>query len=286
MTLAEFTLDGSDSQSFYDISLVDGYNIPMAIVMHPGENKTLEDIPPNLTNPSCIGTFDLLSPAPYNPYTDSQEFLGTNESFPLPFLGSSPTSHEVSRWCPWDLQVSPPKKPGDGVYPYPDDNIKRPGFNPCLSACAKWNKPSDCCTGSYNDPNKCKPSLYSKGAKKVCPDAYSFGMFSYSCFFSDPFEEKQSYLHHVHTAYDDHKSTFIIPTGAGFEVVLCPPGRSTDILSKQAAANEVLKQNAHPTSLNISALPSSTGTKIAETNGLTFLMTLTFVISTSVWWGL
>ncbi|XP_018435804.2 thaumatin-like protein 1 [Raphanus sativus] len=37
-TLAEFTLNGSDNLDFYDVSLVDGYNIPMMILPHGGAN--------------------------------------------------------------------------------------------------------------------------------------------------------------------------------------------------------------------------------------------------------
>jgi len=91
------------------------------------------------------------------------------------------------------------------VYPYPDDNIQRPIFDPCLSACAKTNSPADCCTGSYDSPGACKRNLYANSAKLVCPDAYSY-------------------------AFDDQTSTFIIPSGGGWEVTFCPPGRSTNIL--------------------------------------------------------
>lgn len=112
----------------------------------------------------------------------------------------------VADWCPWDLQKQQPTKPGDGVYPYPDDNIQRPIFDPCLSACSKTNSAEDCCTGSFNDPKVCKPNLYATSAKAVCPDAYSF-------------------------AFDDQTSTFIIPSGGGWEVSFCPPGRSTNILA-------------------------------------------------------
>jgi hypothetical protein len=174
VSLAEFTLDAGDGHTYYDISLVDGYNIPIAIVLQPLENVTLDDIPPNLTNPSCQGTSGLLAAQNYNPYPDNPDFLRTNSSYPLPF-DQKVDENEVSRWCPWDLQQSPPDKPGDGVYPYPDDNIQRPSFNPCFSACAKNNKPEDCCTGEYNSASKCRPGDYSKNVKKICPDAYSFG---------------------------------------------------------------------------------------------------------------
>nr|CAD1835014.1 unnamed protein product [Ananas comosus var. bracteatus] len=35
-TLAEFTLNGSGGMDFYDVSLVDGYNLPMLVVPHGG----------------------------------------------------------------------------------------------------------------------------------------------------------------------------------------------------------------------------------------------------------
>jgi hypothetical protein len=64
VTLAEFDYaGGSDgSQIFYDISLVDGYNIPLAIVLIPGDNPKTKDIPPNLTNAACIATAGWLAP--------------------------------------------------------------------------------------------------------------------------------------------------------------------------------------------------------------------------------
>lgn len=166
-------------------------------------NASLTQIPPNLTNPICIGTAALLE-AEGSTSDATGTSSGTNSSFPIP-LEQSLSFSDVQGWCPWDLQLNAPTKPGDGVYPYPDDDIQRPLFNPCKSACAKYNHAQDCCTGSYNDPLVCKPSLYSKMAKKVCPDAYSF-------------------------AFDDQSSTFIIPSGGGFEVVFCPSGRSSNIL--------------------------------------------------------
>ena len=171
-TLAEFTLATSSGQTFYDISLVDGYNIPLGIVsLYPESgNKSLTDIPPNLTNPICIGTAALL--AAKGDTSDAN--LGTNTSFPIP-LEESVSESFVQGWCPWDLQLDPPTKPGDGVYPYPDDTIQRPLFDPCYSACSKYSKDSDCCIGKYDSPTVCKPNYYSTQAKQVCPDAYSYG---------------------------------------------------------------------------------------------------------------
>ncbi|KAK3996482.1 thaumatin family-domain-containing protein [Cladorrhinum sp. PSN332] len=197
-TLAEFNLIGGmdGKQTFYDISLVDGYNIPLGIIYLPAANTTW--IPPNLTNAACIASAGYLSDP------SSTGTFYTNSTYPTPFE-SLQTNRGVASWCPWDLQKYPPNKPGSGVYPYPDDNIQRPIFDPCLSACSSTNSPQDCCTGNYNAPEVCRPSLYSEQAKMVCPDAYSY-------------------------AFDDQTSTFIIPTGGGWEVMFCPRGRSTNIL--------------------------------------------------------
>ena len=169
VSLAEFTLLTSTNQDFYDISLVDGYNLPLAVVaLFPqSDNPDLADVPPNLTNPVCVGTAALLG-------GDEDALLNSNASYPIP-LEKAQTAATLASWCPWDLQLSPPDKPGDGVYPYPDDNIQRPAFDPCFSACSKNNDPQDCCTGDYGSPDTCKPNLYSTAAKAICPDAYSFG---------------------------------------------------------------------------------------------------------------
>lgn len=75
VSLAEFTLDAGDGHTYYDISLVDGYNLPIAMVLQPLENVTLDDIPPNLTNPSCQGTSGLLAAKGYDPYPEFPKFL-------------------------------------------------------------------------------------------------------------------------------------------------------------------------------------------------------------------
>ena len=180
-------------------------------------NSSDTDIPPNLTNPMCVATAVLLAAQG----DTSASTFGTNSTFPIP-LATDVSQSDVSGWCPWDLQLDPPQRPGDGVYPYPDDNIQRPQFDPCLSACAKWNQDQYCCTGSYDNPNKCQPSDYSAQAKKVCPDAYSY-------------------------AFDDQTSTFIIPAGGGFEVVFCPASRSSTILDTFSDQLHQLAQTGHVT---------------------------------------
>jgi len=173
-TLAEFTLDAGDGHSYYDLSLVDGYNLPIAVVLQTNNNQSLQKLPGYLTNPSCVGSVGDLQAPGYNPYGNGQSFLGTTGSNPLPFDNST-TLSQVAQWCPYNLQVSSSTGPSGGVYVYPDGNLNRPEFDPCFSACSKWNLPQDCCTGSYDSPSSCTPSQYSQAAKSVCPDAYSYG---------------------------------------------------------------------------------------------------------------
>lgn len=182
-TLVEFNLASGVGmkQTFYDISLVDGYNLPIGIRHLPSANTSF--VPPNLTNAVCIATSGWL-------YAGSA--TGTyyaNASYPIP-LEAQETNDNLGKWCPWPNLAFPPNKPGDGVYAYPDDKVQRPSFSPCKSACATTGTDKDCCIGKFHDPNICKPSKYSTNVKAVCPDAYSF-------------------------AFDDQKSTFIIPTGGG-----------------------------------------------------------------------
>jgi hypothetical protein len=192
-TLAEFNLQAHANQSFYDISLVDGYNLPLAIQVIPTNGTAVP--PANQTNPICAGSlqgFD--SNKNFNPYNSSNSvFFGTNASTPLPFE-SKMSYADVSHWCPWNLQFTPMEEVGNTRLP----------FDPCRSLCSYDSKPEHCCTGKHNSAKTCSPNYYSKRAKAVCPDAYSY-------------------------AYDDASSTFTVPTGTGFEIVFCPAGRSTVI---------------------------------------------------------
>lgn len=266
-TLAEWDLAGGDGnlQTFYDLSLVDGYNLPIGLIYIPGTNVSLQDIPPNFTNPACIATAGLLT----SPTLSGTLGNASNSSYPIPYE-STQTSAEIAKWCPWDLQLTPPWKPGDGVYPYPDDNIVRPIFDPCLSACTKTGAASDCCTGSYNNAQKCKPSLYSTSAKRVCPDAYSY-------------------------AYDDATSTFALPSGGGWEVTFCPPGRSTNILKTfrpqlqalgelESNATEMQTDAANLTIIAEGGTENSGEKSTGERMGGASLAALVVVVAVAVLW--
>lgn len=132
-TLAEFTL-GSGGQDFYDVSLVDGYNLPMLIEGSGGSG-------------ACASTG---------------------------------CSADLNRQCPAELRV------GEG--------------DACKSACEAFGSPEYCCSGAYNSPVTCRPTVYSEMFKSACPRSYSY-------------------------AYDDASSTFTC-TGADYTVTFCPSSTS------------------------------------------------------------
>ncbi|PIA57308.1 hypothetical protein AQUCO_00600209v1 [Aquilegia coerulea] len=128
-TLAEFTL-GSGNQDFYDVSLVDGYNLPMVVEGTGG-----------------IGT-----------------------------CAATGCVTDLNRSCPTELRV------GEG--------------EACKSACEAFGTAEYCCSGAFNTPTTCKPSVYSVMFKTACPRSYSY-------------------------AYDDATSTFTC-TGADYIITFCP----------------------------------------------------------------
>ncbi|KAI3964206.1 hypothetical protein MKX01_025016 [Papaver californicum] len=131
-TLLEFTLNGNGGKDYYDVSLVDGYNLPASITPKHGCSST-----------ACL--------------------------------------HNVNSVCPPELSV---KGAGGRVIA-------------CKSACEALRKPQYCCTGSFNTPQTCPPTNYSRVFKNTCPQAYSY-------------------------AYDDRSSTFTCAAGGNYIIKFCP----------------------------------------------------------------
>ncbi|KAI6683502.1 hypothetical protein NL676_029415 [Syzygium grande] len=109
-TLAEITL-GND-QDFYDVSLVDGYNLAISITPFKGSGKC--------SYAGCVSDLNMM--------------------------------------CPVGLQVRSH-----------DNRVVA-----CKSACFAFNSPRYCCTGSFGNPQSCKPTAYSRIFKTACPKAYSY----------------------------------------------------------------------------------------------------------------
>ncbi|XP_050234599.1 thaumatin-like protein 1 [Mercurialis annua] len=167
-TLAEFTL-GTGGQDFYDVSLVDGYNLPMLVEGSGGSGM----------------------------------------------CASTGCSADLNRQCPAELKV------GEG--------------DACKSACEAFGSPEYCCSGAFNTPTTCKPSVYSEMFKSVCPRSYSY-------------------------AYDDATSTFTC-TGADYTVTFCPssPSQKSSSYPTPTTAASTTPEVEGEGSLTGSGSPSGSG---------------------------
>ncbi|CAA0827705.1 Pathogenesis-related thaumatin superfamily protein [Striga hermonthica] len=154
-TLAEFTLGTNGGLDFYDVSLVDGYNLPMIVEPSGGSSGT------------CASTGCLT---------------------------------DLNRACPTELRFG--------------------GGQACKSACEAFGSPEYCCSGVFNSPATCRPSVYSQMFKSACPRSYSY-------------------------AYDDSTSTFTC-SGADYTVTFCPSMQSQ-------------KSTKDPTPTTVMSPPGTTG---------------------------
>ncbi|KAJ7443980.1 Osmotin thaumatin-like protein [Mycena galericulata] len=76
-TVAEFNLDGDGQSDFYDVSLVDGYNLPMRIDNNVGCGipSCPVDLGPNSNSPNCCtGDHDTAATCPPSGVTDYSYF--------------------------------------------------------------------------------------------------------------------------------------------------------------------------------------------------------------------
>lgn len=135
-TLFEYALNQYQNLDFYDISLVDGFNLRMSVILSSSQCQKI----------AC--------------------------------------NSDVNARCPNELRVA------DG----------------CKSACAAFNTPEYCCTGSYLE--NCPPTRYSQYFKRECPQAYSY-------------------------AKDDPTSTFTCPAGSNYKIVFCSSTATSNSSSHQ-----------------------------------------------------
>ncbi|KAL6867461.1 hypothetical protein ACP4OV_015485 [Aristida adscensionis] len=144
-TLAEFTLDGSGGLDFFDVSLVDGYNLPMLIVPQGAGGG---------------GGATAGSGAGVNGSADSPKCMATG------------CLVDLNGACPADLRVVPAST--GSTTGAAGGGGGAGGAVACRSACEAFGTPQFCCSGAYGNPNTCRPSTYSQFFKTACPRAYSY----------------------------------------------------------------------------------------------------------------
>ena len=87
------------------------------------------------------------------------------------------------------------------------------------------------------------------------------------------------------TAFDDQDSTFIIPTGSGFQVIFCPPGRSSTILTTMAVQLAQLAETGQVTPQLLADTQNLTLIKLQQSGAVTklgSLRSISFIFLVSV----
>lgn len=135
VTLAEFTLGERD---FYDVSLVDGYNLPVAV--------------------STTGVVSGSGAAASTASAAASSGSGTVACATAGCTSNALLGSSGGGTCP--AQLIQTNSAGQAVA--------------CRSACEAFAAPQYCCTGPYSTPQTCGPSSYSQLFKSACPTAYSY----------------------------------------------------------------------------------------------------------------
>ncbi|GLT76960.1 hypothetical protein SLA2020_485910 [Shorea laevis] len=207
-SLAEFTLASEGRQDYYDLSLVDGFNLPVSITPQGGSG-------PTCTTTNCAANphfIHICSSACCTLLLSFYSSISIIFAAKLLHFAAKLQLHSLSissliaamKWqfhfiisagliatffaiiptnavCPSELALT-----GS------DESIIG-----CKSACVVFNQPQCCCTGQYNSADTCKPTNYSMIFKNQCPQAYSY-------------------------AYDDRSSTFSCTGGPNYLITFCP----------------------------------------------------------------
>mmetsp|Transcript_19836 Transcript_19836/g.40114 ORF Transcript_19836/g.40114 Transcript_19836/m.40114 type:complete len:394 (+) Transcript_19836:80-1261(+) len=148
-SLAEFNLDApapwtqmGGNIDWYDVSLVDGYNVPVSIF--PIKETVQHD------------------PCSQTPGRDCADAICLTDLNPMCPKSLRHTMHSSAK-------TLPPNKL------FPHDNFKADKSTiGCKSACTTFGDPKYCCSAGFSTPDACPPTDYSKIFKNACPGAYSY----------------------------------------------------------------------------------------------------------------
>ncbi|XP_076955713.1 thaumatin-like protein [Bidens hawaiensis] len=111
--------------------------------------------------PASIAEFTLDSPVDFYDVSILDGFNMPISVFPYDDSGVCPSvgcESDLNLHCPTNLVVR-----GD-----------RGEIVACKSACTAFQTPEYCCTGPFQNPNRCKPTKYSQYFKRACPSAYTY----------------------------------------------------------------------------------------------------------------
>ncbi|CAL4921590.1 unnamed protein product [Urochloa decumbens] len=138
VTLAEFTLGGADGKDFYDVSLVDGYNVGIGVAA-TGARVNYS----TCGYAGCVGDVNALCPPELQ--------MAASGAVAVAAGGDGATA-----------------SPAPAPTPATTTTVA------CRSACEAFGTAEYCCTGAHGGPKTCGPTKYSRLFKAACPAAYSY----------------------------------------------------------------------------------------------------------------
>jgi len=141
INFVDIKFDGILDLDYYFLSLVDGYNLPLAILPVPG---TVED----------GNSEDPLDCQPIGCWSD------------------------LNLICPPELVLTPSRDDGENRTMAAVIGLETNEVIACMSPCVAFDTDEYCCRGVYDDPLLCRgelwPIRYTVVVKTVCPTAFSY----------------------------------------------------------------------------------------------------------------
>ena len=189
-TLVEFTFEGFGGKDFYDVSLVDGYNLPMGVAPKPGTfTKGDPSDPYECGGPACTSDVNPSCPPELSQKNTSNEVVGCR------------SPHQACTENPNDAVLNCAQM--DDLYdctPGGPNNVKGSCYSPnapveCCG-CPPWSPPGTCKNHNPKWEAPAKPGVYAQLFKDACPTGYSY-------------------------PYDDQTSTYTCK-GKDYTVTFCP----------------------------------------------------------------
>lgn len=158
-SLFEITLGNGNDKDFYDVSIVDGYNLPLIASprgVYGACNAT------GCASDINIGKASNLIMLQHTQVFDLQDtfcYMLNQVGHQMLQIFKIETKKTVAG-CPKELQVVGGVNEGSVVG--------------CKSACDAFGLDQYCCSGQFANPTTCQPSFYSTIFKRACPRAYSY----------------------------------------------------------------------------------------------------------------
>lgn len=194
-SLAEFQMAGFGGKDFYDVSLVDGYNLPMAIAAQKGTytGGNNPNNPYDCGAPTCSSDVNASCPDPLK-LTVGGKVVGCRSAHQA--CTANPTDPALSCATVGDLYDC--SKGGPNAV---SGSCYSPGADSKCCGCPSWSAAGTCNGHNTKWEAPALPEVYAKPFKTACPSAYSF-------------------------PYDDPTSTFTCKAasaqGTGYQITFCP----------------------------------------------------------------